>query len=119
MCGHKLAAEQIWVLVQARPLPGVVHRPCVVGRCTDTGCRMHVNKDRTLSFINVKGDSLLSSPAQPVENSLKTLVNAPVAYCSVVAATQTCRPMAMEISHPRDNAHDNTRNWPSKQPVQV
>ena len=26
MYGHKLAAEQIWVLVQARPLPGL---PCI------------------------------------------------------------------------------------------
>ena len=29
MCGHKLAAEQIRVLVQARPLPGALHRLCV------------------------------------------------------------------------------------------
>ena len=36
MCGHKLAAEQIRVLVQARPLPGAVHRPCV-RRCWTAG----------------------------------------------------------------------------------
>ena len=29
MYGYKLAAEEIRVLVQAKPLPGAVHRPCV------------------------------------------------------------------------------------------
>ena len=38
MYGHKLAAKQIRVLVQVRPLPGsAVHRPCV-GRCHPCGC---------------------------------------------------------------------------------
>ena len=35
MYGHKLAAEQVRVLMHARPLPGAVHRPCV-GRCIAT-----------------------------------------------------------------------------------
>ena len=38
MCGHKLAVEQIRVVVQARPLPGAVHRPSV-GRCATPATR--------------------------------------------------------------------------------
>ena len=34
MYGHKLEVEQIQVLVQARPMPGAVHRPCIQ-RCEE------------------------------------------------------------------------------------